>query len=471
MAGFIGRKRELASLNRLLSTAAAGGRLGRPGRAILMRGRRRVGKSRLAEEFVARSGLPHLFFAANTRPTRMQLQRFQEVARRSTLPGADLFDVVTPDSWEAALRLLVDALPQDSPSVVVIDELPFLISGDPSLEGTLQELFDREFSRRPVLLLLIGSDLSMMEAINQYDRPFYLRATDMLIHPLTPADVGELLDLGAPEAFDAHLISGGFPHICEEWPVGASLWEYLERSVPDPISALAVSGERSLAAEFPPEAQARDVLSVIGAGQRTFSSISRATGGMPQASLSRALRVLLEKRMIVSEAPLSGKPSREHRYHVADPHLRFWLPFIEPYLPEIERGRGDLVVERIRRSWPSWRGMAVEPVIRESLRRMDGLPEGTGAIGGYWTRTNDPEIDIVGADREPVARRITMAGSIKWLENRPFDQHDLSELVVRRAKLPGADSSTPLYAVSRSGCVVEGVSHVTPGDLIDAWRG
>jgi hypothetical protein len=123
--------------------------------------------------------------------------------------------------------------------------------------------------------------------------------------------------------------------------------------------------------------------------------------------------------------PLSTRPSRETRYHVADTHLRFWPAFIEPGIPEIHRGRGDLALRRIERSWTAWRGAAVEPVIRESLRRMDGLPEGTGAVGGYWARSNDPEID-----------------------------------------LPGADTSTPLYAVSRAGCEVEGVRHVTPEELM-----
>ncbi|MGP3958635.1 hypothetical protein ACTWPT_21705 [Nonomuraea sp. 3N208] len=101
---------------------------------------------------------------------------------------------------------------------MVIDELPYLIKADPSLEGVLQKLFDKEFSRRPVLLLLIGSDLSMMEAINTYSRPFYQRAVDFVINPLTPYDVGQALDLPAAEAFDAHLVTGGLPMICEEWP-------------------------------------------------------------------------------------------------------------------------------------------------------------------------------------------------------------------------------------------------------------
>ncbi|MFI6484862.1 ATP-binding protein [Nonomuraea sp. NPDC050663] len=151
--------------------------------------RRRVGKSRLAEEFVRRSGLPSLFFAATTRPTAFQLPLFRQAAQSSTLPGAGKFAEWSFDSWDGALRLLAEAIPEDTPSIVVIDELPFLLAADPWLEGT----------RRPVLLLLIGSDLSIMESINQYDRPFYMRAVDMVIHPPTPADVQRFLQL-APSA-------------------------------------------------------------------------------------------------------------------------------------------------------------------------------------------------------------------------------------------------------------------------------
>ena len=167
---------------------------------------------------------------------------------------------------------------------------------------------------------------------------------------------------------------------------------------------------------------------------------------------------------------LAEELSDPTRYQITDPHLRFWLSFVGPHVAEIERGRGDLVASRIRSSWHAWRGRAIEPVIRESLLRLPGvLPEQTNAVGGYWTRTNDPEIDIVGADREPVAKRITMVGSIKWLERRPFDARDLSRLIRHREQLPGADDSTALVAVSRAGTSVEGVRGFEPAELIGSW--
>ncbi|MFC0098489.1 DUF234 domain-containing protein [Micromonospora marina] len=170
--------------------------------------------------------------------------------------------------------------------------------------------------------------------------------------------------------------------------------------------------------------------------------------------------------------PLSTRPSRETRYAVADPYLRFWLAFLDPYLAEIERGRGDLTLTRIHSFWTSWRGRAVEPVIRESLRRLPPghLPFETSVVGGYWTRTNDPEIDLVGGDRSPVAKRITFVGSVKWLENGAFDGHDLARLLHHRAQLPGADDHTPVVAVVRSGRAVDGVTAIGPAELLAAWR-
>ncbi|MGH3422343.1 MAG: DUF234 domain-containing protein, partial [Streptosporangiaceae bacterium] len=143
-------------------------------------------------------------------------------------------------------------------------------------------------------------------------------------------------------------------------------------------------------------------------------------------------------------------------------------------LPVVERGRGDLLLERIERSWTSWRGRAVEPVIRESLLRLtpDERWPGVEAIGGWWNRQNNPEIDLVGADREPVARNIHFLGSIKWLENRPFDRHDYDSLVRDMLAVPGAGPRTPLVVVSRSG-LTEGLplaAHWGPEDLIRAWQ-
>ncbi len=89
-------------------------------------------------------------------------------------------------------------------------------------------------------------------------------------------------------------------------------------------------------------------------------------------------------------------------------------------------------------------------------------------VGGYWTRSNDVEIDIVGADREPVARQLLFLGSVKWLETGQFDAHDLVALQRHRDRVTAGP--VPLIAVSRSGTSTTHVDAAfTPADLAAAW--
>ncbi|WP_460708437.1 ATP-binding protein [Myceligenerans halotolerans] len=470
MDGFIGRERELAILDGKLSKVRAS-RRGPAGQAVLIRGRRRVGKSRLVEQFVERADMPHVFFTAVGGNRDEDLVGFVQEITVSDLPeGASAADFADPTTWDAAFRVLASVLPQDSPSIVVIDELPYLVRDDPAFEGALQKAFDRTLSKLPVLLLLIGSDIAMMERLNTHGRPFYQRGTELIVPPLTPSDVASMLGLQAADAFDAYLVTGGLPLLLTEWDTGEGLWNYLERGLHDPTSALLVSGERTLAAEFPTEAQARSILSAIGHGERTYSLIARASGIGPNV-LNRSLQLLVERRAVVARLPLSTRPSKETRYWIDDPYLRFWLSFVQPGIAQIERGRGDRVFETVRKQWTTWRGRAIEPVIRDALWRFadDEIAPGTNVVGGYWTRTNDPEIDLVGADREPIAKTLTFVGSIKWLENRPFDHRDATRLVVHRSQLPGATDETPLVAVSRSEASLDGLTIIGPDRLLTAW--
>jgi AAA+ ATPase superfamily predicted ATPase len=161
--GFVGRSAELGRLAAMLGTVGDPAR-DLPGVAVMLRGRRRVGKSRLVEVFCERSGVPFAFFQADqgTSPAAGRAA-FAEAVRWSDLPGRDLFDEGTTwPTWAAFFRQLAAALPADQPSIVVIDELPWLLESDQALEGALQTTWDRVLSRKPVLLILIGSDLAMM---------------------------------------------------------------------------------------------------------------------------------------------------------------------------------------------------------------------------------------------------------------------------------------------------------------------
>lgn len=146
---------------------------------------------------------------------------------------------------------------------------------------------------------------------------------------------------------------------------------------------------------------------------------------------------------------------------------------------QVRRGRSQAAFALVERNWTTWRGRAVEPLIRESLElaALSGcLPwPGSASVGGWWNRQFNPEIDLVGADRGPVARRVLFAGSVKWLGSR-FDRHDLAELMSAAAQVPGfVPGHSGLAVVSLSG-VASGLDKGTvglvwgPDDVIAAWQ-
>jgi AAA+ ATPase superfamily predicted ATPase len=454
-------------------------RAGTRGSAVIVTGRRRVGKSRLVQEFCNRSDLPYVVFQA-TRGRNPASERadFGAAIAQSDLPGAQAVAGLQGTDWNQALRTLALALPEDTASVAVLDEVPWLVEQDSEFEGALQTVWDRYLSAKPVLLVLVGSDLSVMEALGSYGRPFFGRAVRMTVNPLHLADVHAMTGLSAAESVDALLITGGFPEVVQAWEPGMDRSEYLRQELGNPLSPLLMAGELSLLGEFPEATHSRAVLEAVGSGERTFAAIAAQVGGskpLASGALSPILNTLQEKRVLVADNPLSTRAdTKNKRYRIADTYLRFWLAFLWRGIPLVERGRDDLLITRIERSWTSWRGRAVEPLVRQALMRLlpdDRFPQ-TEVVGGWWNRQNNPEIDLVGADREPVARSIQFLGSIKWLENQPFDSHDYGAQVRDMLAVPGADTETPLVAVSRGG-VTDGLPLAAwwePEDLLGAWE-
>ncbi|GIH78724.1 hypothetical protein [Planobispora longispora] len=99
--------------------------------------------------------------------------------------------------------------------------------------------------------------------------------------------------------------------------------------------------------------------------------------------------------------------------------------------------------------------MVIGPLNPREIQRMLG-------------RGNDVEIDVVGADRGPIAEELRFLGSVKWLENAPFDDHDFAALARHRAAL--TDEPVPLVALSRDGVACSGLAAAyDPDDLMRAW--
>lgn len=467
---FLGRAAEL----RALASAANEVRRGGQGAIVTVRGRRRVGTTSLIEHFLADAGIPSLVFQAQQgRDHRHELERFVRDVAGSTLPAAqELKRGEDPDSWKEALALLAAGA---EPTIVVLDEWPWLNGSDKSVLGGLRDAWDDALAATPILLVLAGSDIGTMAGLSAPKGGLAGRVTQELrVGPLTPPEVADQLGLGAHDAIDAYLITGGLPQLVSCWPRGQARKAFLTAQLQDAQSPLVVSGERAMTADVPPQTSARAVIEAIGTGETTFTRIGEGAS-LGASRLSAVLKTLEDQRAIEVRIPFRADDgSKAKRYLVADPYLRFWMAFIEPSIGELERGGGRSVRDRIEAGWDLYRAAAVEPIVRASLQRLlpdDRFGEATH-VGGWWTRDQRVKVDLVGSDGRGKDAPPAFIGAIAWGDRGPFGKSDEQQLRDHRALVPGATPHLPLVAVSRAG-FRKGVDvdvAIGPEDLLAAWR-
>ncbi len=135
---------------------------------VVMRGRRRVGKSYLLDRSFADRRL--VYFQADEGETRGHLDFLAgELGRLINIPVAFA-------DWNEALSALGEQARQQ-PLVVVLDEFQWMLSAEPLLDSIVMRHFDRwERERVPIVLVISGSALSMMEQLLGGGRPMFGRA-------------------------------------------------------------------------------------------------------------------------------------------------------------------------------------------------------------------------------------------------------------------------------------------------------
>ncbi len=477
MRTFVGRSDLLARIESEWTSARDEGE----GRMITIRGRRRVGKTWLVEEFIERTQPANVFFAAGRQTEERELALFAQTVATSSLPSRGQAEGVAFGTWQAALVSAAAGADPARPSVIVLDEFPYLLGDTKTLRdavlGAVQTAWDRTLSKRPVLLILVGSDQAMMEMITAPKQPLHQRPSrEIFVPPLNPAEAAALSGLTGADALDSYLVTGGFPRVVRA-KMDRSLKDFLTDQLADDGTPLVTTGRLILDSEFAASTQARSILSVLGEGLRKRSDISGDTG-IDAANIKRPLDFLIDdKRVLGARRPLSTATSRDTRYEIVDPFLRFYMRFIDRHRGEIERARGRVVASIILRDWSTYRGKAIEAIIRAALDEMipDARFGGAAAVGAYWTSNGAVEVDLVGADRrDPPAKRVSFIGSIKWRETRRMDKTDHAALLRSATQIPGTDPATiRTVAVSRLGANADATSvfdtTLDADDVLGAW--
>jgi uncharacterized protein len=164
---FINRKAELSILERDYKAKAF--------QFIPVYGRRRIGKTRLIQEFI--HGKEAIYFLADSVSESEQLKSLGRTI------GEYFGDTILRDAgfkdWYQLFSYLKEK--RRKRLVFVIDEFPYLVNSNPAISSIFQKGIDEYLKETVLFLILMGSSIGMMEKeVLYYKAPLYGRRTGSL---------------------------------------------------------------------------------------------------------------------------------------------------------------------------------------------------------------------------------------------------------------------------------------------------
>lgn len=395
---------------------------GKPEMALLY-GRRRVGKTFLLGKIWDN---PFYFLAADT---TSETNRKDLINEFEQWIGKELNAEDYP-TWRSVFRLMFQAQARNTninPLVFILDEFQYLLGHKDDVVSQLTAIWDRELNDSSMLLVLCGSEVATMEALQAADSPIFGRLSwSSRLRPFDYYDSSRMLPwLGLRELIYFYGALGGLPRYLSAVKQGEDLRESLCRILLSTRGEVHVqlqniiSGEKGIrnCAEYDA------VLRAVASGQRELGGISSSAGLQGKVHTARrALEVLENLDLICKERNYGTSPKTTWRYRISDNSLRFWHRFIEPDRSRLERNMiGNVWDTSIMPSLNIYTGYIFDDIARQSLLRFNqnlNLPVITTCSRweGKDKNRRSIEIDIVGRfDNGEM-----FSGEVKW-SSSPVD--------------------------------------------------
>ena len=457
MSRFIDRDDEIATLN---------GLWGMRFQLALLWGRRRVGKTRLIDEFAV--GKPTIIFQADEGTATEQLVRLTD--RVLAYQDDPVLRAQPLTNWDAAiaviLRIAREAKRDGHPLLVVLDEFPRLVVATPRLPSLLQDAIeDIRREDLPLFLVLAGSQIGLYER-HVLHGPLYGRRTwGEQLSPLDYRETGQFFTgWSNADKLRAWALLGGIPYYLEQWDASHSLeWNIVNRFL---RKGAVLYAEAELMIKEELAADAAVYLSIIAAVAGGLTRLSEIgdRAGVDSRTAAKYLNQLERLHVVEHLGPL-GAPENSRRgiWRLSDHYLRAWFEFVRSNRTDLEARRADEVFrQRVRGRLDEFVSRpAFEDAVREHVRRSvgrDPVFPARAQIGAWWgpipddrfpgmRRTREGEIEVVGYD----GKHLVFAAEAKW-SNRPEDGEALSQLQGTVVHVPGYDPSrTRLAIYTREG--------------------
>ena len=417
---FIGRERELASLNKLYQSDKF--------EFVVLYGRRRVGKTALINRFI--DGKKAIYFMGVESNAKQNLENFSKsiLEYYGGMEEADMSFA----TFQAALET-VFKLSCSQRIILAIDEYPYVARASKSLASTLQMLIDKYKDNCKLMLILCGSSMSYMEDhVLAYKAPLYGRRTAQI--KLLPFDFEETCryfkNFSVEDKALAYGMVGGTPQYLLQLNDKLSMEDNVKNTFLNPMSALYEEPTNLLKQEVREPAIYTAIITAIATGASRMSEISGKVGEDTNVCATY-LKNLISLGIVRKETPYGEKASKKSLYCIGDNMFRFWYRFVPENASMIARGASDLVYKRIEPFFAEYMGKVFEEICKQYLWKLllkQESPVQFVTLGRWWG--NDPihkcqaEIDIMGEQDKNTA----LFAECKWT-NEKVDRGVLETLV------------------------------------------
>lgn len=356
------------------------------------------------------------------------------------MTGDPFLQSQTFTSWEALLRYVFSHIVHEIP-LIIIDEFPYLCTGNTALPSILQKVWDEAGKDSPVFLIVCGSYMSFMEkeVLGNKSPLFGRRTGQILLKPMTFQDTEAFFPQKSREdRMYAYTVLGGTPAYLQRFDQTKTLEQNIKDEILDKNAMLYSEPRFLLMEELREPSLYFSILKAIAFGRNRLNEIVQETGTADRHTINKYLSVLKELYMVQREVPITEeKPhkSRKGIYQLRDPFFRFWFRYVFPNFSYLEEGDIEYMwQQKILPSLESFAGPIFERICTETFKRenrANTLPFKASRIGHWWDRQH--EIDIVAYDDD----RNYLLCECKWTA-KPIGDRILEELQRKSGFFPRA---------------------------------
>jgi len=409
----VDRERELDELNALLGAPTA--------RLAAVSGRRRLGKTTLLVHWARTSGLPYLYWVGSHFPSSVLLSQFSQQVWQHGNPGKRAPRTFSYESWSHALEELASYCQGEQRHIVILDEFPYAVAGEPGLPSALQNAWDHHLKFSNICLVLCGSHIGMMERLLGADAPLYGRMVGPLrVRPLPFSATRVFFPrYSAEQRVAAYAILGGVPAYLERFSDALSFSDNVKQNLFRETGLFRTDPDYLIGEQVRDSRNYQAVLSAIAEGARQPADISLAAGLPNRSSADPYLAQLVEMDYVRRELPVTVPPkkhatSRQARYVLADNYLRFYFRFVRPNLDLLAQELYDEVWRRIADQLRAFIGMtAFEELCRAwvlTQARAGRLAFSVEQVGAHWN--GGAQIDVAAINWH---EKTLLLGEVKWI--------------------------------------------------------